>query len=300
MSGLGDYVLVVDDDDGIRETVVEILAGAGMAAFGAGTGTAALRLAHDDVPTLAVVDHRLPDMTGRDVVAALKALDPELPILIVTGFATLESAVAAVGVADEYLTKPVRPERIVAAVESRLERRRLARENRELSERLHHANRRLEATLAARTGELEATLAVTSALAAAPPGGALSALLRAVGEATGARGVAFYRAGEDGSLRLDRSVGDWQPPSTLDPHDGVSTDALGEPRRWSTSVPVRAGGAALGALVLADERRDGLHLLRMLALLAVAALRADGHDVGHGDGVVPVSRRSTESAARHP
>ena len=162
-----DYVLVVDDDDGIRETVVEILADAGIPAYGVGTGTAAVRAADNRPPLVAVVDHRLPDMTGIDVVNRLKETDPALPVVLVTGFATLETAINAVGVVDEYLTKPVRPDRIVAAVRAKLESRRLKWENTDLLGRLERANAELEQMLAARDAELEGVIDVASAVAGA-------------------------------------------------------------------------------------------------------------------------------------
>lgn len=271
-----DYVLVVDDDDGMRETVVEILADAGIVAYGVGTGTAAVRAAEERAPLVAVVDHRLPDMTGIDVVGELKRGDPDLPVVLVTGFSTLETAINAVGVVDEYLTKPVRPDRIVTSVQSRLERRRLQAENVALLDRLERTNARLEALLAARSAELEGVVDVAAAAAGAGDADdVLHESLRAVARAAGASTLALYAASDgDATMPLRTAVGDWTPPETLTaPTDDVAQDSLGSPPRWATTVAITAGGVVIGALVVADELRSTPRLLRTYAALLAGPLR---------------------------
>ena len=95
-------VYVVDDDPDMRQTVVDILAIAGISAEGFGSGAAALAPHGPDRPDLAVVDQRLPDTTGIDLATSLKAADPDLAVILLTGYVSADNAIAAVGVVDDY------------------------------------------------------------------------------------------------------------------------------------------------------------------------------------------------------
>jgi len=148
-------VYVVDDDPDMRQTVVDILAIAGIPAEGFGSGAAALAPHGPDRPDLAVVDQRLPDITGIALATSLKAADPDLAVILLTGYVSADNAIAAVGVVDDYLTKPVPPEDLLRSVRAAIDRTRLRRENRRLVDRLQELNSSLEATVAQRTRELE-------------------------------------------------------------------------------------------------------------------------------------------------
>ena len=148
-------VYVVDDDPGMRQTIVDILLVAGIPAEGFGTGAAALASHGTARPDLAVVDQRLPDTTGIDLAARLKAADPDLAVILLTGYASADDAIAAVGLVDDYLTKPVPPEDLIRNVRAGVDRTRLRRENRRLVTRLQELNFSLEATVMQRTRELE-------------------------------------------------------------------------------------------------------------------------------------------------
>ena len=149
-------VLLVDDHQPTRQTLIDLLGLAGLPARSAGSAAEALALVAAAPPGVAVLDYRLPDGTGLELAARLKETDPELPVIVLTGNASLESAVAAVGLVDEYLTKPVSPEAFLRAVRASTGRRRLVLENRQLLLRLQQANATLEATVRERTLELEA------------------------------------------------------------------------------------------------------------------------------------------------
>jgi signal transduction histidine kinase len=148
-------VYVIDDDPGMRETVTEILALAGVTAEGFGSGKAVQAVLESARPDLALVDQRLPDTTGLALAASLKSRDPDLGVVLLTGYASADNAIAAVGLADEYLTKPVLPEDLVRNVMAGIDRTRLRRQNRHLVARLQEMNSSLEATVAERTRELE-------------------------------------------------------------------------------------------------------------------------------------------------
>jgi signal transduction histidine kinase len=148
-------VYVVDDDPGMRQTVIEILALDGISARGFGSGAAVLAPHGPDHPDLAVVDQRLPDTTGIDLSARLKSDDPDLAVVLLTGYSSADNAIAAVGIVDDYLIKPVPPDDLLRRVRAALDRARLRRENRRLVARLREMNASLEATVAQRTRELE-------------------------------------------------------------------------------------------------------------------------------------------------
>jgi signal transduction histidine kinase len=148
-------VYVIDDDPGMRQTVVDILALAGITAEGFGSGVSALSPHGPARPDLAVVDQRLPDTTGIDLSARLKSGDPDLAVILLTGYASADIAIAAVGLVDDYLTKPIPPDDLVRSVRAGLERTHLRRENRSLVASLQELNLSLEATVAERTRELE-------------------------------------------------------------------------------------------------------------------------------------------------
>jgi signal transduction histidine kinase len=149
-------VYVVDDDADMRETIIEILALSGVRAQGFGTGMSVQAALAGTRPDLVVVDQRLPDTTGIALAASLKSRHPDLGVILLTGYVSADSAIAAVGLVDDYLTKPVPPDDLVRKVKAGADRSRLRRENRYLVARLQEMNLSLEATVAQRTRELEA------------------------------------------------------------------------------------------------------------------------------------------------
>ena len=63
-----------------------------------------------------IVDQRLPDTTGIALSTRLKSDDPDLTVILLTGYASADDAIAAVRLVDDYLTKPVQPEDLVRSV----------------------------------------------------------------------------------------------------------------------------------------------------------------------------------------
>lgn len=133
-------VLVVDDDAAVRGSLVAVLAAAGIEAVGCGRADEAVRLATEHPVGAAVVDYRLPDSDGLRLARWLRTLDPHLPVVLLTGHASTESAVAAVGQLDAYLVKPVAPPQLVRTVRQALDRRRMVDDNMRLVERLSRLN----------------------------------------------------------------------------------------------------------------------------------------------------------------
>jgi len=133
-------VLVVDDDEAIRQSLIDVLATSGIRALGCGRTDDALELQAIHHPAVVVVDYRLPDGSGIELARTLKERDPEVPVLLLTGYASLDSAVASVGQLDAYLIKPVAPQTFLQTTQNALARRGLVVENRSLVERLQRLN----------------------------------------------------------------------------------------------------------------------------------------------------------------
>lgn len=111
-------VLVVDDDDVFRTRLLRALEARGFAASGAPGVADAVAIAGQDSPEFAVVDLKLEDGSGLDVVRQLKALDDTTTVVILTGYGSIATAVQGVKLgAHAYLTKPVDADQIVAALQ---------------------------------------------------------------------------------------------------------------------------------------------------------------------------------------
>jgi two-component system response regulator HydG len=122
-------VLVVDDDVTIRETVAEYFESIGYQTRTAGAATEARRAVALHTPDVALVDLRLPDASGLRLLEALKADDPEIEVIFLTGHGDVATAVQAMQQgASDFLEKPVDLEALRAAVERAAERARMRRE----------------------------------------------------------------------------------------------------------------------------------------------------------------------------
>ena len=134
-------ILLVDDNGPLAENLAEILQGAGYAVRSAGTSAAALPLAREGFD-VALVDLRLPDGDGTALAPQLKELQPDGEVVLLTGFATLESAVAAVRAgACAYLVKPCATQELLVTVEQAMRQVRLHAEKRDLSRRAQMAEK---------------------------------------------------------------------------------------------------------------------------------------------------------------
>ena len=122
-------VLVVDDDRVVRETLTEFFEMRGCRARGAATASAGRQAAAAHAPDVVLVDLRLPDSSGLTLLEALRADDPELGVIMLTGHADVATAVRAMqqGALD-FLEKPVDLEALDAAVQRAAELVRLRRE----------------------------------------------------------------------------------------------------------------------------------------------------------------------------
>ena len=134
-------IVIVDDNATLVENLREILEEAGYAVHGYGSCRAALAGAREGFD-VALVDLRLPDGDGAALAPRLKEASPDGEVVLLTGFATLESAVAAVRAgACAYLVKPCATQELLVTVEQAMRQVRLHGEKRELSRRAQVAEK---------------------------------------------------------------------------------------------------------------------------------------------------------------
>jgi len=131
------HLLVVDDDASQREQLAGFLRDLGAEVLEAGDGAEALEMLRGTRVELVITDLRMPVMDGRELLREIKALNPEIGVLVVTAFGTVEGAVACLkeGAAD-YLMKPLDLDEVEILVRRAIGEVRLRSENRELRRRL--------------------------------------------------------------------------------------------------------------------------------------------------------------------
>jgi signal transduction histidine kinase len=135
-------VLVVDDDAALAENIAEILAMLEVEVLTAATGREALKLAGERRLDLALVDVRLPDAAGTALIPQLKKASPLTEVVLITGDASVESAIQAVeGGAYAYLLKPVAPQDLLEAARRALGQVALARDRERLIAELARSER---------------------------------------------------------------------------------------------------------------------------------------------------------------
>ena len=123
-------VLVVDDKELLRDSVAVTLQRSGFTVLGAGSGDAALETVARRRPDAVVTDLKMPGMTGLELVERIRDIDDDLPIILMTAFGTVETAVRALKLgAFDYITKPFEGDELIVAVKRAIEHARLRREN---------------------------------------------------------------------------------------------------------------------------------------------------------------------------
>ncbi|MCA9726808.1 MAG: sigma-54-dependent Fis family transcriptional regulator [Candidatus Eisenbacteria bacterium] len=130
-------ILVVDDEAAQREIVAEILTDEGYDVEIAATGAAALERVSGEAPDLLVTDLRMNGMDGIELLREARRLEPNLPVILMTAYGTVSSAVEAMKTgAYDYLQKPFDKDELIQRVRRVAERATLLRENQRLREEL--------------------------------------------------------------------------------------------------------------------------------------------------------------------
>lgn len=114
-------ILIVDDDPEILGTFREILKASGYSVMTADTSARALGLVRDSPFRLALLDIRLPDMEGTELLREIRKVRPTIKCIMVTGFANLDNAVTSLnGGASGYVMKPVNPGNLLGTIKEKL------------------------------------------------------------------------------------------------------------------------------------------------------------------------------------
>jgi DNA-binding NtrC family response regulator len=122
-------ILIVDDDEQMAGRLVEQLGSAGYEARYETTPEDALRSIGEESPDLAILDVRMPGMSGIDLLSEMRRIEAHLPVIVMTGYATIEDAVEAMRRgAFDYVEKPFRLERLLTLADRALETTSLRRE----------------------------------------------------------------------------------------------------------------------------------------------------------------------------
>ena len=130
-------LLVADDDPGLRESLQRTLTRAGHRVLLAPDGRAALEQLQSGGVDLVLTDLKMPGLTGLELLRAAKEVAPDVDVILLTAFGTVEEAVSAMkDGAYDFLTKPFRGEQLLKLVTKALERRQLIQQNRALQKQL--------------------------------------------------------------------------------------------------------------------------------------------------------------------
>ncbi len=123
-------ILIVDDEQSMRELLSIMLRKEGFDVVTADNGESAIKAVQADIYDLVITDIRMPNIDGIDLLRAVKEISPETVVIVITAYATTETAVDALKLgAYDYITKPFKNEEIKLVVQKALEKRLLRKEN---------------------------------------------------------------------------------------------------------------------------------------------------------------------------
>jgi len=116
-------ILIVDDDENIRKVLAAILEDEGYSVESVDTAKKGIEKSETDFFNLALLDVRLPDMEGIELLAKLRETKPKMRKIIITGYPTLQNAVGAVNQgADAYVMKPFDVEKMLKTIKEQLKK----------------------------------------------------------------------------------------------------------------------------------------------------------------------------------
>ncbi len=153
----GVRVLIIDDDRVIRESISVFLEDSGFTILEAENGRIGLEIFRQKRPDIVLVDLRMPEVDGLEVLSAVTKEAPEIPIIVVSGTGVMQDAIEALRLGSwDYVTKPIQDMAVLEhAVRKALERSELLVENRKYREHLESEIRKRTAELEDRTKQLE-------------------------------------------------------------------------------------------------------------------------------------------------
>ena len=135
-----DCILVVDDDEGTRKSLALLLKRKGFETEQAETGKEALAIAEGRAINLTLLDIKLPDIEGIQLLAPLKKTNPDMSVIMITGFASVENAVQSLTAgASGYITKPIDLDGMLAMIKTTFDQQHLVTEVRQAEEAIRES-----------------------------------------------------------------------------------------------------------------------------------------------------------------
>jgi two-component system nitrogen regulation response regulator NtrX len=132
-------ILVVDDEESICQSLKAILSDEGYQVLVAGSGEEAVKVVEEEMPRLVLLDIWLPGMDGLDTLKAIKKIDAQTMVIIMSGHGTIETAVKATKLgAFDFIEKPLSLDKIIILVNNALSLIRLKEENILLKQKVTH------------------------------------------------------------------------------------------------------------------------------------------------------------------
>jgi len=128
------HLLLVDDDQRMRELLTDVFTGKGYQVTAIADGREALLHLETSAFDTVITDLMMPKVSGAEVLAAAQRRDAQLPVIIITGYGTVDSAIAAMKIgAHDYIQKPFDPEELALIVKRALAHYQLVKQNRDLT-----------------------------------------------------------------------------------------------------------------------------------------------------------------------
>ncbi|HZP27723.1 MAG TPA: EAL domain-containing response regulator [Acidimicrobiia bacterium] len=253
-------VLVVDDEETVRRLFVRVLERAGFEVSEAPDGRVALELITRALPDVVLLDCTMPRVTGLEVVESLRG-EPRtatLPVILVTGQGDLDDRVAGLAAgADDFVTKPVHPEELVARVRAQL--------------RGQHAwHETMQRQWRARSELADALTRIPPAATAEATADVVCAVLVGLSEVERVGLIGYL--GDDAVVLATRSVPGWTPGRVLDPRFAAELARRARAGPWSDETTLPATGRATGAAPVAFAPLWSHD--RLIGVLATAADRS--------------------------
>ena len=134
-----DAILVVDDEESICQSLKAILSDEGYQVLVAGSGEEAVKIVEEEMPQLVLLDIWLPGMDGLETLKAIKKINPEVLVIIMSGHGTIETAVRATKLgAFDFIEKPLSLDKIIILVNNAINLIHLNEENALLKQKVSH------------------------------------------------------------------------------------------------------------------------------------------------------------------
>ncbi len=133
----GETILIVDDEESVRKSLADVMRDEGYEIVSAASGREGLDLLNEAQPSLALLDIAMPEMDGIETLRRIRELRPDMPVIMVTGHGTIETAVKTTKMgAYDFIVKPPELQHLTLVVKHGIEESRLREENESLKRRI--------------------------------------------------------------------------------------------------------------------------------------------------------------------